>query len=79
MNQRQKDAMKHADVLGAGAAKRRKLPPKERGEVIAKEFERGTLHSGGGDIVKKPSQMRAIIYSEEHPKSVKDKHRSHKH
>lgn len=83
MNKRQREAMEHPDVTGAGAAKRRKLPSSERGEVIAKEFERGTLHSGSGDIVTKPAQMRAIIYHEEHPeehpKARKDAHRKNKH
>jgi len=66
VNKRQKQAMEHPNVLGAGAKKRRELPPSERGEVIAREFERGTLHSGSGEIVRKPSQMRAIIFSETH-------------
>jgi hypothetical protein len=64
MDEAQKRALKHKNVLGAGAAKRRKLAPKKRGAVIAKEFKRGTLHSGSGDIVKNPAQMRAIIASE---------------
>lgn len=64
MNQAQREALKHPNKLGAGAAKRRKLKPNERGEVIAKEFEHGTLHSGSGDIVTNPAQMRAIISSE---------------
>lgn len=68
MNARQKWAMEHPDVLGAGAAKRRQLPPKERGAVIANEFKRGTLNSGSGQKVTKPDQMRAIIYHETHPK-----------
>ena len=64
LNKRQKEAMKHPDKLGAGAAKRRKLPSSERGAVIWQEFERGTLHAGGGPIVKSPAQARAIIASE---------------
>ena len=64
MNKRQKEALKHPDKLGAGAAKRRKLPRSERGAVIWEEFERGTLHSGGGPIVRNPAQARAIIASE---------------
>ena len=59
-----KAAMKHPDVLGAGAAKRRKLPPKERPEAVMKEFKRGSLHSGSGDIVKNPKQAIAIAISE---------------
>jgi hypothetical protein len=65
--------MKHPDKLGAGAAKRRRLPPEDRGAVIWEEFERGTLHSGGGSIVRKPSQARAIIASE-----TSKKKKSHK-
>ena len=64
LNKRQKEAMKHPDKLGAGAAKRRHLPRDERGAVIWAEFERGTLHSGGGPIVRNPAQARAIIASE---------------
>jgi hypothetical protein len=64
LTKRQLDAMKHPDVLGAGAQKRRKLRPSERGAVIWAEFEKGTLHAGGGAIVKNPAQARAIIYSE---------------
>ena len=64
LTKRQRDAMKHKDVLGAGAAKRRKLKPSERGAVIWSEFEKGTLHSGGGPTVHNPAQARAIIASE---------------
>lgn len=85
LNKRQREAMKHPNVLGAGAEKRRKLPPKERGAVIAAEYEKGTLHSGSGKIVKNPAMMRAIIYSETHPEgkshphSVKRRHKGDKH
>ena len=85
MNKRQTESMNHPNVLGAGAEKRRKLPLKERGEVIAAEFERGTLYSGSGKIVKSPAQMRAIAYSKSHPKgedhphNVKAAHRKEKH
>lgn len=57
-------AMKHSNKLGAGAAKRKKLPPNKRGEAVMKEYHRGTLHSGSGKIVTKPSQARAIARSE---------------
>ena len=57
-------AMKHPDKLGAGAAKRKSLPPKDKKEVVMKEFQRGTLHSGSGQIVKNPKQAVAIAYSE---------------
>ena len=69
MNKAQREATRHPDKLGAGAAKRRKLPPKQRAAPIAYEFKRGTLYSGSGQKVTKASQMRAIIHSETHPKS----------
>jgi hypothetical protein len=66
MNKRQRAAMKHSDTVGAGAAKRRKLPKSERAAVITEEWKRGTLYSGSGHKVPKsnPAQMRAIIHSE---------------
>lgn len=57
-------AMKHPDKLGAGAAKRKSLPPKDKKEVVMKEFHRGTLHSGSGKKVTNPKQAVAIAYSE---------------
>lgn len=75
MTKRQREAMRHPNVLGAGAAKRRKLPPGERGEVVMEEFRRGTLHSGSGQIVKDPAQARAIAFSEDHPEK-RDRGRS---
>lgn len=71
--------MKHKNVLGAGAEKRRKLPTKERGAVIAKEFERGTLHSGSGKIVKDEAQMKAIIWHETHPDHNSHERRKRRH
>lgn len=56
--------MKHPDKLGAGAAKRRKLPPNERIEADMKEFKRGTLRSGSGEHVKSKAQALAIGLSE---------------
>ena len=73
LNERQKAAMKHEDVLGAGAAKRRKLPPEERYEVVMAEFRRGTLYSGSGHKVKSEKQARAIAYAESHPKESQKK------
>lgn len=64
LNARQRAAMKHPDVLGAGAKKRKKLPKAERPAVIWAEFKRKTLHAGGGPIVTNPAQARAIIASE---------------
>jgi hypothetical protein len=64
MNKKQKDAMKHPDKLGAGAAKRESLPAKDKKEVVMNEFKRGTLYSGSGQKVTNPKQAVAIAYSE---------------
>lgn len=66
-------AMEHSNKLGAGAAKRRKLPAKNKRKVVMEEFKRGTLHSGSGDIVKNPKQAVAIAYSESERKKKKGK------
>lgn len=59
-----KKAMKHKNVLGAGAKKRKKLGGKAKIEVVMKEFKRGTLHSGSGAKVSNPKQAIAIGLSE---------------
>lgn len=59
-----KRAMKHPDVLGAGAAKRKGLSPSEKIEVVMKEFKRGTLYSGSGEKVTDKRQAIAIALSE---------------
>jgi hypothetical protein len=60
-----KKAMDHPNTLGAGARLRRKyLKGREKIPVVMGEFKRGTLHSGSGHIVKKPSQAKAIAMSE---------------
>ena len=60
-----KKAMKHSNKLGSGAKKRKKLNKKDKFKTVMKEFERGTLHSGGsGKIVKDKKQALAIAYSE---------------
>jgi hypothetical protein len=61
-----KEALKHKDILGAGAKKRNELNlnKKEELEVIMEEFHRGTLHSGSGKLVKSRKQALAIGYSE---------------
>jgi hypothetical protein len=65
MNATQKKAMKHPNKLGAGADKRRELlKGKEKIPVVMGEFERGTLHSGCGEIVKNPKLAVAIAMSE---------------
>jgi hypothetical protein len=57
-------AMRHSNALGAGAKARKGLQGKEKIEVVMKEFERGTLHSGSGEIVKNRKQAIAIAMSE---------------
>lgn len=59
-----RNAMEHPDTLGAGAAKRKRLGPKNKVHTVMSEFKRGTLHSGGGGIVKNPKQAIAIGLSE---------------
>jgi hypothetical protein len=58
-----KEALRHPDILGAGAKKRRSLSKSENTEALAREFKRGTLRSGSGAKVKSRAQLRAIIYS----------------
>lgn len=69
---RAKNAMRHPDVYGAGAAKRRNLPPKERPAVAVKEYERGTLNSGSGHRATSKAQALAIGYSEARKNKRKD-------
>lgn len=64
-------AMKHPDKLGAGAAKRKKLPAKDKVHVVMKEYKRGTLHSGSGAKVTNPKQAIAIALSEARKKGAK--------
>lgn len=59
-----KKYMQHSNELGAGAKKRSGLGAKNKRKVVMKEFSRGTLHSGSGDIVTNPKQAVAIAYSE---------------
>lgn len=59
-----REAMKHKNVLGAGAKKRKGLRPSEKAHVVMREFKRGTLHSGSGQIVKDRKQAIAIALSE---------------
>lgn len=59
-----KKAMQHSNKLGAGAEKRKSLPPKDKVETVMKEFKRGTLHSGSGPIVTNKKQAVAIALSE---------------
>lgn len=57
-------AMKHPNILGAGARKREKLPCNLKGGVVMREFYRGTLHSGSGALVTDVTQAKAIASSE---------------
>lgn len=57
-------AMKHSNKLGAGAKKRKALSPKDKVTTVMKEWKRGTLHSGSGQIVKSYKQALAISLSE---------------
>lgn len=59
-----KEAMKHPDKLGAGAAKRKKLTGDQKVETVMSEWKRGTLRSGGGEKVKSQDQAVAIAMSE---------------
>lgn len=57
-------ALRGSTKLGAGAKRRKKLKPKEKVKTVLKEFSRGTLHSGSGEIVKSKKQALAIALSE---------------
>jgi len=58
------NALRHKNVLGAWAKKRKKLNKKDTQTAVMKEFKRGTLHSGSGKIVKNRKQAVAIMLSE---------------
>lgn len=66
-----KKAMQHKDKLGEGAKKRKHLNPKDKIATVMGEFKRGTLHSGSGEIVSKPSQAKAIALSEARKRGAK--------
>lgn len=57
-------AMRHPNVLGAGARMRRGLNPKDKVHTVMSEFKRGTLHSGSGQVVSNRKQAIAIALSE---------------
>lgn len=59
-----KNAMKHSDKLGAGAAKRKSLKPKDKVETVMHEYGAGKLHSGSGAKVSSRKQAIAIAMSE---------------
>lgn len=63
-----KAAMKHPDVLGAGAEKRKKLNPDERASAVMEEYNKGTLRSGNGEHVKNEQQAKVIAISERNKK-----------
>jgi hypothetical protein len=64
MTKGQKKAMRHSNKLGAGAKARKHLRGQKKVEVVMKEFKRGTLHSGSGEVVKNRKQAIAIAMSE---------------
>lgn len=59
-----KAAMRHPNVLGAGAEKRKHLSGQDKFDTVMAEFGRGTLHSGSGEMVRDMKQAVAIAYSE---------------
>lgn len=66
-----KKALKHKDVLGAGAKKRKKLKGRDKISAVMEEFSRGTLHSGSGAKVTNSKQALAIGYSEARKRGAK--------
>lgn len=56
--------LNHPNKLGAGAKKRKCLPPKIKFKAVMDEYGQGTLHSGSGKIVKNRKQAVAIAFSE---------------
>lgn len=59
-----KAAMKHPNILGAGAKKRKKLTPEEAKAAVFKEGEKGTLGvvgKGGKMVNVPPSDKERII------------------
>lgn len=76
MNSRQMAAMDHPDELGAGAEKRRTLPPEERGPVVMAEYHKGTLYSGSGKKVTNEAQAKAIAHDEGHPDGESHPHKA---
>lgn len=59
-------AMKHPDVPGAGAKKRKRLKnPQDKVHTVMAEYKRGTLHSGKSEKpVSSRKQAIAIAMSE---------------
>lgn len=57
--------MRHKDILGEGAKKRKHLAPHDKFITVLKEYKRGTLYSGSGKKVKNFRQALAIGFSEE--------------
>jgi hypothetical protein len=75
MNKKVREAMKHPNVLGAGAKKRKSLDKSDNASTVMSEWKRGTLHSGDGKIVPKSNkaQALAILMSENSKKKNKGK------
>jgi hypothetical protein len=66
--QKLKEALKHPDILGAGAKKRKSLNKKDTTHAVMAEFKKGTLRSGSGEHVKNRKQAIAIAMSESRKK-----------
>ena len=59
------EALKHPNLPGEGAKKRKKLKNKQdKVAAVMKEFHNGTLHDGHGKIVTDVAQAKAIAMSE---------------
>jgi len=57
-------ALMGSRAFRAGAKRRKRLSPADRKKAVMREFERGTLHSGSGQIVTRRDQAIAIALSE---------------
>lgn len=66
MSQAVKSALRHPDILGAGAKKRAHIrDPKKKIATVMEEYGRGTLRAGGsGKHVSNRKQAIAIAMSE---------------
>lgn len=63
-NEALKRATTGSTAFRAGARRRRKLRGQQKVHAVMREFKRGTLHSGSGEIVKSRKQAIAIAMSE---------------
>lgn len=63
-NAKVREALRHPDKPGAGAAKRKDLSVNDHFDAIMAEFKRGTLRSGDTAHVRRRAQALAIAFSE---------------